>query len=317
MMSVRDRLAAKLAVRANAPQFEKWSELPKEVKKKCIGKLDLKTRFCLRAASKTDKKLVESTDLHIYLLLVDGSRAALTVRYVDDDGNVRKLILTSGLQVLHNLVYTVGYFMKHAIIEEFELYYVNSLEQIEQQIIDKTVSQKFTKVTEFYSNMFNELTLFFLGKMWTKMRYMRIVVDAGDRYSFNEIAKIPSFDYVQFFKTINCNPSKLCAVRLYFPLIQNWIENNMPIGKKLVAEKVKENSFALFIDRFKSLLISQVQCERASGAIARIGTNNPSKHIAGCVLERQGEYTFVCAVIPAECQASAYRKYLQTTLNYY
>ncbi|KAF1756794.1 hypothetical protein GCK72_013248 [Caenorhabditis remanei] len=317
MRSVHERLAATIAKRKNDRQnFEFWSALPEELRKKCIGTMELQARCRLRATSKTNKKLVESLELDVETLVLDGEKSVIKLKYRDGDGVLRCIFCVSNSSGFESGIYLIGWLMKSATIKHMQImrFRSTSITEVEKQIINKMVPHKSSRISALHISDFNDIIFFFLEKMWTKMDRMKIWVRGGSDYSFDQLMKIPSFDYVKLFETSNflSNYKNPCAVNAYFPIIQTWVENNAPVGKKLMALDVRRNGFSSFVKRFKSLLISQGHSEVVKAPVARIGTNNPSKHILGSLIEGNDKYKLICVIIPACLSPDLYHKYINS-----
>ncbi|CAL2039587.1 hypothetical protein CAEBREN_09048 [Caenorhabditis brenneri] len=307
MNKVRDRLRKKLEQMKldKIPKFEKWDELPKELKLECVNKLDFKTRWFLRGTSRKERSLIDSQRFDFEkICLSNGSM--ITATYLDSDKKGHEFKTCSyEYQQLDHLLPLLAYMLRRCNIREFRINETHPLNQEELDKFNKLVPIGTAHIKNLFADEYNETALYFLRKCWKQVDEVHIFAYGNQNY-FKDLMTVPAFDHALVFKTAD-PASPGVHVRHFLPMIENWIVNNAPVGKKLVAEDINPKTKNSFLLKFKNRVIYQGNID--VGYVIRLSTNHPYKHILAGFVQLHND-VFYCTVVDSETELSDYDSYL-------
>ncbi|EGT37955.1 CBN-FBXA-145 protein [Caenorhabditis brenneri] len=274
----------------NLLTFEKWNFLPPEIKAECIKRMDFKSRFLLRATSRTERLLVDSQHFNLYHVRLEGVLPYPINSIISSGFDDLKLTILSAAhsqtemhvifsrnreRFFETILPLLLFILKKATVEEL------FLERIRQsdwrQLLGEQFPPESLNVKNFHGVVLTHPeTMFFVSKLKNNTRSVH--VDANTCQNFPMGA-----------------------------LLENrmqWIALDADIGKTFRVTSTTHQTFNQFSAKFKDRIIKENSEE------IRIRTDNPSKHILLKLAKRwRVSRPLTCVVISSETEESEFESF--------
>lgn len=293
--------------------FEKWNFLPPEIKSECIKNMDFKSRFLLRATSRTERLLVDSQHFNLYHVRLEGVLPYPINSIISSGFDDQKLTILSAAHsqtemfVIHSrnhvrffetILPLLLFILKGATIEEL------FLERIRQgdwrQILGEQLPPESLNVKHFHGVVLTHPeTLFFVSKLNNNTRSVH--VDANTCRNFPMGALIENTMILNLellrIRDLPCEDA-------VWKLAEQWIALDADIGKTFRVTSTTHQTFHQFSAKFKDRIITENPEE------IRIRTDNPSKHILFKLAKRwRVSRPLTCVVISSETEESEFESF--------
>uniref|UniRef100_A0A1I7TGQ4 F-box domain-containing protein n=1 Tax=Caenorhabditis tropicalis TaxID=1561998 RepID=A0A1I7TGQ4_9PELO len=240
------------------PKFEKWNELPPEMKLECMKTLDFTTRWSLYNTSHTERALVDSQKVKTYKMILQNEHSHMRSHAL--------LFTPRARDPQTGRYYSPKYsrfVLEHAVFESLEF------SRITKDLSDFLPSDRVISVKNLKINCDHEEdALYLLERVNDQLD--SLVINVGEE-SLEKILSIP-----QVANTLSVQLSGISSPQAASELAQIWIDENKDIGKEFKCfTRYSKNfeGFTTFAEKFSNSITSKTD------RFIRIRTNNEEKHI--------------------------------------
>lgn len=289
-------------------KFEKWEEFPVEIKLACIRLMDFKTRTRLRATSRSSKALVDPLNFKIDKLtlefhVIKFKFLPLTPYSTSDKYKLYRQTYSDESR-LESMIPLLAHILKNCEIEHFHMMSSPYFSEIEHQNLDNLIKSGSIRIKNFNSKAFDGFYLpFFLEKCWDTVDRMDFYFYKHHALTIDYISKLPSLLNAKKLEIDNwCSAIEPLPIS---SMIENWIKNDVKVGKKLVILGLQQSLINDILSNFENRKIDSSDEEQHQKHL-RIPTNNPKTHILFHAFMKWTDFILSCIVIPSDSKESQY-----------
>lgn len=292
--------------------FEKWNDLPPEIKSECIKKLDFKTRFLLRSTSRTERALVDAQNYNLHQVKTSGVLPYPMNCIIPSGRGDHKLTIipsihSTEIHVIHARNHTrfvetilplLIFILKTSTIDMFSIEVIRGSNW--RNILGDLLEPNSLNIKSFHGVVLrNQETLYFISRLTSNTQFIHLDANSCKNFPIDDLIEYPIIKNAQIVQIRDMESED--AV---WKMAEKWIENDSDVGTTLRVTSRQNMSIPQFSSKFEDRIISTTQEE------VRIKTDNPSKHIL-LKLAKQCRITrpVTCVVISAEMNQNEFESF--------
>ncbi|CCD70305.2 F-box associated domain-containing protein [Caenorhabditis elegans] len=279
--------------------FEKWNNLPPEIKLMFTRTLDFETRTNLRNTASTEKSIVDIERFNFDRVQIFGSECMVEAT----KGTEGLFIGDSWTDQLNanQFIPALAFILTSCSIENLDVLDSRSLVNLDE--LNKQVPLESIQVKNFNADTHDDVMVsFLLDRCWKNVDSMELY--PGTVQFLDKLPIIPSVMNTKRLKVKNnFDDMKPYHLRQF---VENWITNDSEVGTKLEITFCRREIFDPVVFDFQS----QNRKISENDGLVKITTENKEKNILLKFVPRDYLEDIKCVVIPSSVKEAEYEEWL-------